>query len=296
MIVGVFLFFLSKQLLLIYSLNDKKNIPVKRDLVEQITQQREIINTIKSSPQKLFTDYYVQVKGPMDTKLREMCYRQVIHILKNKPSCSLEELDVASLKELDAHYEKIIQGILKVQDKVNEIEEKRLTTLSSLSPDKSGWMRYTSRINTFSVDYPKSMSIGRETDEYIMIEKNGGSRDSFLSIQKGYVYNWDKDLYPQLKTMKVNETRENTGCKEPSFDSFCSFKRMPDEYVNGQLMKLFVSEKIADYPNTIKLFLYIYEKGPGYMISLETNEKSTSKTNISFAEGKDILGTMQFIE
>ena len=298
-VAGVLLFYLSKQILLLYSLNDKKNIPIKRDLIEGMTQKREIINTVKDSKEKLFGDYYAKVSGPMDSKLREVCYRQIMNIAKNKPNCPLDELDVESLRELDKLYETAILGIIKTQEEIGKIEEKRLTTLSSPSPDKIGWLRYISQDKKYIVDYPADFMISTEGKDWVGLEKKARGTPQFVKnsiiFQEGFNFKWGRDKYDMLKTIQIGETIEKVGCKL-SIDDFCTFTRLSDVFVDGKQMKVFVSEKIADFPNKIKLFLYVYEKGPGYMIGLETNEKSTNKTNITLSEFKDIISTVKFLE
>jgi len=297
--LGTLSYYIFQQILLMRSLSDKKNISIKKDRIENITQQREIIQISKDNEQKLFADYYIKIRDPMSKKLKDMCYRQFINIIKNKPSCSLEDLDVDSLGELNAFYEQIISGMVKVQDEVNRLEEMRLSRLGTSSPDKLGWMRYISRDKMYSVDYPMDLNISSETDEYISFEKkkenSSQNINSSIYIQKGYVYRWNKNLYPKLKNAKINETVENTGCDEPSFDSFCNFTRLADEYTKEKVIKVFTSEKISNYPNKVKLYLFVYEKSPGYMISLETDEKSTSKQNISYKEFKDVISTIKFL-
>lgn len=164
-IAGIFLFHLSTQIILLYSLNDKKNIPIKKDLIEQMTQKKEIIEVVKDSEEKLFRDYYTKVSKPMVSKLREVCYKQVVNILKNKPNCNLEDLDVGSLMELDKLYETVISGIMKTQEEMERNEEKRLTTISTPIPDKTGWMRYVNQSRDYSVDYPDSLIISSENKD-----------------------------------------------------------------------------------------------------------------------------------
>jgi len=293
-----FAVYLSTWTPFIYGILNIKNEQMKRDMIDGLTQKREIMDVINNPEEEKFMEYYKKKNTPIKEKINELCAKRFLKIIDKKTTCTFEDLSLTALMEVNKLYEDAITGFLDVQTQVQDERSKRFAAASSPSPTKLGWMRYTDLNNEYYLDYPKTFLVRENGKNSIIFEKNIVTEphgvDYYIFIQKGESFQWKKEEIESLKKMVIGEKYVMRN-KENSLPSkFLTYERLQNLTLGDKKIKAFINRSVWEFPEGTLMHVYLYEGKSDYIFGGLTDEAVDNKDNISLKEFKDIISTINF--
>lgn len=295
-----FAVYLSTWAPFIYGILNVKNEQVKRDMIDGLTQKKEIMDVMNSPEEEKFMEYYEKKNTPIKEKINELCAKRFLRIIDKKITCTFEDLNLTALREINKLYEDSITGFLDVQTQVENERSRKLTAASGPSPTKPNWMRYTNPDNEYHLDYPKTFSVREEGSNTIIFEKNIVTEphgvDDYIFIQKGESFQWKKEEIEPLKKMNIGE-KNVIRLKDDSLPAkFLTYERSQDLTLGDKKIKAFINRSVWEFPEGTLLHVYLHESKNDYIFGGLTDETINNKDNISQKEFDSIISTIRFSE
>lgn len=194
------------------------------------------------------------------------------------------------------------QNMREISATVQEMkpEPTRIPTSSPiLSPNKPGWYRYMSTTLDYYIDYPETYSYGNGNGNEVSFEKQSNvphRTNYYIFIEKGESIRESKEKIAELKQMDVGEEKVVMK-KESSLPSeYKTYKRLSDISLGQKKAMAFVNETVWEAGKDTRLYTYIYEGQDTYVFGGLTNETDKSEDVITFAEFKEIISTLRFLD
>lgn len=173
------------------------------------------------------------------------------------------------------------------------------TTTPALSPNIPGWYRYMSPTLDYYVDYPKTYSYGSSMKNEVSFEKqvNYPHRTSYyIFIEKGEAIRESKEKLLELGQMEIGEKKVVTKTESPLPSEYKTYKRLPDVYFGQKKAMAFIQETVWEASKNTRLYTYIYEGKDTYVFGGLTNDTEESEDAISYAEFREIISTLRFLD
>ncbi len=295
-----FMAYLSTWTPFIYGILNANNEQMKRDMIDGLTQKKEIMDVINSPEEVKFIEYYKKKNTPIKEKINELCAKRFLKMIDKKTTCTFEDLSLTALMEVNKLYEDAITGFMDVQTQVQNDRSKKFKEASVPLPEKTGWIRYTDPNNEYYLDYPKAFSAVDEGDNGVMFEKRivtiPHGVDDYIFIQKGVSFQWKLEEIEALKKIKVGESAVIRPKDDSLPSKFLTFERLPDISLGGKTVKSFINKSVWEFPEGTLLHVYLYEGKSDYVFGGLTDESINNKDNISQKELDSIISTIRFSE
>lgn len=162
------------------------------------------------------------------------------------------------------------------------------------SPNKAGWYRYMSKSFDFYLDYPNTYWYGGEGLASVSFEKKVDyphRTNSWIFINDGIFTKEELDILNQMSPGEIKVIKKADDAIPSTFNTY---ERLPDFVFGTKKAKSFVNRSVWEGDH---LYVYLYEEnGRLYVFGGFTTESKDEKDYISYAELKEVLSTLRFMD